>query len=75
MQPCLDDIRRLRPDLGFALYAMTPGGVVTFEVHHEGKVYTFKGATEAAVILEAFPPQPAPPPLAEPPKPDTSIFD
>lgn len=70
MRPCLDDLRAARPELGLALYAFEPGGEVTLEVHHEGKVYPFKGATEAEAILAAFP-------MEEPPEPQTqdSVFD
>lgn len=74
MAPSLDDIRAARPDLGLALYAFEPGGVVTLEIHHAGEVYTFKGETEAEAILAAFPPEPQA--AAEPaiPTPD-SVFD
>ena len=73
MRPSLDDLRRLRPDLALAVYALEPGQGVTLEVHHDGEVYTFKADTESDAILMAFPP--APPETPEPPKPDTSIFD
>lgn len=75
MLPSLDDLRRLRPDLSLAIYAMTPGGVVTLEVHHDGQVYTFVAPTESEAILAAFP---AAPEQSEPetsPPPDRSIFD
>lgn len=77
LRPSLDDLRTARPDLAFALYAMDPGGPVTLEVHHEGKVYTFKGATEADAIVAAFPPEQ---PDADdapdtPPATPDSIFD
>lgn len=72
LQPSLDDLRRAKPDLAFALYAMDPGGPVTLEIYHDGQVYTFKGATEADAILAAFPPEPETTPA--PPQPD-SIFD
>lgn len=51
----LDAIRAAHPELGLALYAYTPGSGVTLEVHDAGEVYTFNGATEAAVVTEAFP--------------------
>lgn len=73
MQPSLDDLRRMRPDLAMALYALEPGQGVTLEIIHDGQVYPFKAPTEAEAILQAFPPKPAEPP--PPPKPDTSIFD
>lgn len=64
----LDDLRAARPGLGFALYAMEPGGGVTLEVHDGERLFTFKGSTEEAAIAVAFPP-PAPAlrsPLAPP---------
>lgn len=72
MQPSLDDLRRLRPDLALALYALEPGGPVTLEIIHDGQVYSFSGTTEAEAILTAFPPTPEPQPA---PLPDHSVFD
>jgi hypothetical protein len=71
----LDELRRSRPDLGFALYALDPGGSVTFEVYDGDQVFTFVGLTSEAAIEKAFPqPAPsAPEPPAPPPTP--SIFD
>ena len=57
-RPSLDDLRRLRPDLSFALFAMDPGAGVTLEIYHDGQVYPFSGATVADAILSAFPPKP-----------------
>lgn len=71
-RPSLDDLRALRPDLSFALYAMTPGGPVTLEIYHDGQVYAFSGETVADAILSAFPPEPAETP---PPATPDSIFD
>lgn len=71
-RPSLDDLRAARPDLSFALFAMTPGADVTLEIYHDGQVYTFKGPTEADAILAAFPPEPEEAP--QPATPD-SIFD
>lgn len=51
----LDDLRAAYPQIGFALYAYTPGGPVTLEVHAAEGVFTFRGATEAEAIAEAFP--------------------
>jgi hypothetical protein len=75
-RPSLDDLRALRPDLGFALFAMEPGRGVTLEIYHDGQVYAFKGATVAEAILAAFPPDipDADDAPAEPATPD-SIFD
>ena len=71
-RPSLDELRALRPDLSFALFAMTPGADVTLEIYHDGQVYSFKGATEADAILAAFP---AAPQQEAPPAPEASIFD
>lgn len=51
----LDELRAARPALGFALYAYTPGGIVTLEVHSKGEVFEFRGETEAEAIAKAFP--------------------
>jgi hypothetical protein len=67
----LDDLRALRPDLSFALFAMDPGQGVTLEIYHAGDVYPFRGATVADAILAAFPPTPE----AAPTPPPDSIFD
>lgn len=57
----LDELRERFPHLGFALYALTPGGLVTLEVHTDDLFYSFTGLTESAVIEAAFPtPDPAP---------------
>lgn len=73
-RPSLDDLRALRPDLGFALFAMVPGEGVTLEIYHVGHVYPFKGATVADAILAAFPPKAVEQTAPTPPQPD-SIFD
>lgn len=73
LQPSLDDLRALRPDLSLALFAMTPGEAVTLEIYHDGVVYPFTGATVAEAILAAFPPDSAQE-TAPPATPD-SIFD
>ena len=65
----LDELRKQYPGLGFALYAMTPGGTVTLEVLDGGEVYTFTGPTAQAAINAAFPAS-----LPEPPTPD-NVFD
>lgn len=70
-RPSLDDLRALRPDLSFALYAMTPGQDVTLEIYHEGQVYSFAGATVADAILAAFPVENVEPTAAT----QDSIFD
>jgi hypothetical protein len=75
----LDELRSLRPHLGFALYALDPGGDVTFEVYDGDQVFTFTGPTSEAAIEKAFPPPvplaPEEPPAPEPPPPTPSIFD
>lgn len=77
-RPSLDELREKRPDLSFALFAMTPGEPVTLEIYHEGAVYSFSGATVADALLEAFPPdQPDADDAPDQPTPATpdSIFD
>lgn len=74
-KPSLDDLRALRPDLSFALFAMEPGEGVTLEIYHADQVYPFHGATVADAILAAFPPQAEVEAPATPAAPDTSIFD
>lgn len=74
----LDELRAANPELAFAVYALEPGGPVTFEVHTpDGSFYTFLGESEAAAIAEAFPDivrEPAQPaPAAETSKQD--IFE
>ena len=52
----LDALRDANPDLGFALYAYTPGGAVTLEVHTpDAEVFTFKAPTAGEAIAMAFP--------------------
>jgi hypothetical protein len=53
-----DELRDAFPELGFALYALEPRGVVTLEVHEDGQVFSFIGATAQEAIDTAFPPQP-----------------
>lgn len=68
-----DEIRAANPELGFGLYAMTPGGAVTLEVYTpDGQVFPFVGATEADVLSMAFP-EPIAPAAPAPIAPD--IFD
>lgn len=54
----LDEARAARPELGFALYAMEPGGEVVLEVFADGDVFTFRGESEDEVLSIAFPPLP-----------------
>lgn len=51
----LDDLRALRPDLGFAVYAYEPGGEVTLEVLAGADTFTFSAPTLTAAIEAAFP--------------------
>lgn len=51
-----DALRAEHPDLGFALYALDPAGVVTLEIMTEtGDVFTFTGATSDECLAAAFP--------------------
>lgn len=66
----LDELRAAHPELGFAVYAMTPGGAVTFEAYTpDGQVFSWAGPTEQAAIEKGFPPAP----LAV--EPEVDIFD
>lgn len=54
-----DAIRAAHPDLAISLYGYTPGGPVTLEViDPEGFTATWSGPTAAAVLAQAFPPEP-----------------
>lgn len=73
-QPTIDALRTKYGRLGFALYALEPGGEVTLEcVNEEGKIFTFRGATEEAAILAGFADDFAAPAAA--PTPTPSVFD
>lgn len=68
-----DALRAANPDLGFAVYAYEPRGVVTLEIHTPevgAEPYTFKGATLADALAQAFPEA-----GAKTPEPEPSIFD
>lgn len=56
----LDALRAEHQHLGFAVYAIEPGGVVTLEVFDGGAIFTFRAESEAAVLALAFPPEPEP---------------
>lgn len=56
MTSFLDAARLKYPELGFATYAMEPGGAVTLEIHDPtGEVFTFAATTEEAAFALAFP--------------------
>jgi len=62
----LDELRANQPELGFAVYALEPGGPVTFEVHTpDAQVFAFTGQTAQEAIDEAFPPTAAHQPTAD----------
>ena len=76
MQPksisSIDDVRAAHPDVGVAIYAMTPGGPVTLELHTpDGQFFTFKGETSADAFALAFPA----PEVSEMPNDEPNIFD
>ena len=68
-----DQLRAENPDLGFALYAIEPGGPVTLEVYTpDGQVFPFTELTAEAALSKAFPP---PEDVPEPsPAPAIDIF-
>jgi hypothetical protein len=69
----LDDLRARHPELGFAIYAYEPGGLVTLEVlTPDGKTYPFKAETAASAAALAFPETAEPDPA--PATPPTDIF-
>ena len=74
-----DEIRARFPHLGFAVYALQPGGPVTLEVlPPEGASFTITRPTEAAALARAFPaPQPEQPQpdVATGPEPAPNVFD
>lgn len=77
-----DDIRARYPNLGFSLFAMEPGEVVTLETYApDGTVFPFVGDTVEAVLAKAFPEMIdvgvpiAEPEPAEPTEPVASVFD
>ena len=52
----LDDIRRAYPQLGLALYAYDPAGVVTLELHApDGNVLTYHASSSEEVFARVFP--------------------
>src|SRR4029077_4504584 len=50
-----DVLRQQFPAFGLALYALTPGGEVVLEVHHDGEVFTWTAASAAEAFMVAFP--------------------
>lgn len=75
--PYLDSLRERFPLLGFATYALTPGGPVTFEVYNGDEVYTFSAPTERAAVELAFPftAEPEPAPEIDTPPTTNNVFD
>lgn len=63
----LDEARRLLPNVGVTIYAMTPGGPVTLELLEEGllgeppQAITWEAPTEREAWEKAFPPAQAEP--------------
>lgn len=57
----LDELRAKQPDLGFALYAIEPHGLVTLEVFTpDGEMFSFKDVSAEGAMNQAFPPVPEP---------------
>jgi hypothetical protein len=76
----LDELRAANPELGFAIYALEPGAGVTFEIYtSDGQVFTWKDATAAGAIAQAFPPAPSEPSSEIEPEPESEpepgLFD
>jgi hypothetical protein len=73
----LDAARAANPDLAMALYALTPGGPITLEIiTPDEQIFTWTGASEAAVLAEAFPPEETEAEVPASPEPTTTnIFD
>jgi len=65
----LDDLRAAHPQLGFAVYAMTPGEPVTLEVYSGEDVFSFTAATADEALALAFPPEPPAPAVT------SNVFD
>lgn len=79
MTSSLDEARAAYPHLGFALYALEPGGAVTLEIHApDGQMFTARAKTEAAALAKMFPPEmadePDEPEVSASPKETTDIF-
>ncbi len=54
----LDEARRLYHHLGYAVYALEPGGPVTLELHApNGQLFEFRAKTLDAALAKAFPPE------------------
>lgn len=69
----LDALRTRYPHLGFAVYALVPGGPITLECHTpDGKFFSFKGQTEAAALTAGFPEEDEP---ALAPTPTPNVFE
>lgn len=52
----IDLARQTYPAIGLAVYAYTPGGPVTLEIHTpDGKIYSISEPTQEACMQRAFP--------------------
>lgn len=56
-----DVLRAKHPHLGFAVYAYTPNGQITLELHVGDLAYTFEAPTLKACLEQAFGAQEEPP--------------
>jgi hypothetical protein len=69
-----DTLRSKYPHLGFAAYALEPGGPVTLEcLTKEGRSFQFTGSTLTAAIAAGFAEETEPDP--QPEESATSVFD
>lgn len=72
-----DTLRAKYPHLGFAAYALEPGGPVTLEcLTKEGRSFQFTGSSLGLAIAKGFPEEDEPTPQTEEPaEAGASVFD
>lgn len=73
MTPTIDALRAKYPALSFTLYAYSGEPCVLECINGDGKIFTFRGATEEAAIMAGFADDfAAPAAVAAPP---TNVFE